>query len=112
MGAAPDIPPGTYGGQETVTLTAANLPVHDHALNASSQTGTTTTFTNVILAAAGTGPNTPSAPAVYGPPSASTAPLASTSIVPGDVAQGHDNMQPYLGLNYLIALNGVYPSRP
>ena len=38
-------------------------------------------------------------------------PLASASVVPAGTSQSHENRQPFLVLNYIIALQGIFPSR-
>lgn len=104
-------PAGAVGGAEQVGITEAQMPPHSHALRAVSATGTSTAFTNVVLAAAGTAANTPTPPAIYGPPSGPPGPLASDSITPTG-GQPHPNIQPSLGINFLICVVGHYPSRP
>jgi microcystin-dependent protein len=37
--------------------------------------------------------------------------MASNTVQPSGGGQGHENMPPFLGLNYIIALEGVFPSR-
>ena len=40
-----------------------------------------------------------------------TAPMSASTIAPDGGSQPHDNMQPYLALTFIIALQGVFPSR-
>jgi microcystin-dependent protein len=47
---------------------------------------------------------------VYAAPS-SPAPMSSSAIGSSGAGQAHDNMQPYLGINFIIALVGIFPSR-
>ena len=90
---------GETGGNNTEILTQANMPTHNHALNAASGSATTGTPSVTNSLAAGT-VNT------YG---------AANNMVPmGEVVGGgqpHNNMQPYEVLNFVIALQGVYPPR-
>lgn len=111
MGADGAQPPGAVGGSEQVALDATTMPTHSHALRAVSATGTSTSFANVVLAAAGTAANTPTPPAIYAPPSGPSGPLASDSITPTG-GQPHPNMQPSLAINFLICVMGKYPNRP
>lgn len=93
---------GQSGGEAKHTLTLGELPMHGHTLNASGGAATTVVPTGNLLAA----PTTP----LYG----TGTPVA---LAPGAVGttgsnQPHDNMPPYLTLNFIIALQGVFPSRP
>jgi microcystin-dependent protein len=88
------------GGESAHTLSLAELPQHVHPPAASSSDGDTNLPGGHLLAAASN---------VYG------APGAPATIQPGTVgnaggSQPHENMQPYLVLNWCIALQGVFPS--
>ena len=92
---------GTSAGQETHTLALAEMPTHNHPFRANS--GATTQATPAG-AALGSSPNTYSA---FNNP---------TSIQPATISnvgggQAHENRQPYLALNWVIALQGIFPSR-
>jgi microcystin-dependent protein len=99
---------GEYGGTESVTLTAAQAPAHTHSLQASSTSpnsaSTVTPGSSVVLAAGG------QAVAPYAGSASSPAPLAQTTgaSVGG---QPHNNIMPTMYCNYIIALEGIYPSR-
>ena len=97
------IPTGGKGGEEAVSLTAAQIPAHVHSLNASSDTATANAPTGQVLAAS-TGAN------LYGPP-LSLAAMSPNSITQAGGGQAHDNMQPYLAVNFCICLYGLFPSR-
>ena len=93
---------GEVSGQETVTLLGAHLPPHAHALNANS---TRADRANAAGAAFGA-----TADATY----ATTAPastLAPNAVTQAGGSQPHNNMQPYLALNMMIALQGIFPAR-
>jgi microcystin-dependent protein len=95
---------GETGGSETVTLLESEFPSHSHAVNASAADGTTGA-PNGQLVAKGVGVN------MY------TTTFTATTLNPNAVApaggdQPHNNMQPYLTLNFCIALQGVFPPRP
>jgi len=93
---------GQKGGEETHTLSANEMPQHRHALKASSAQPTTPVPTGNALAA--------SLNELYVDPSDLAAMHAGTVTNVGG-GQAHDNMQPYLALNYCIALQGLFPSR-
>jgi microcystin-dependent protein len=94
-------------GTETETITAAQLPAHSHAMQATSTPATTNSPSAARWAASASGRNPPP---IYssGTPDVDMAASAIGSVGGG---QAHNNMQPYLGLNYCIALQGVFPSR-
>lgn len=93
---------GQVGGEQAHTLNQSELPTHTHTLQASSSAATSNLPTGNALAA----PKTP----LYGP-AASLTGLASASLAPVGGSQPHNNMQPYLVLNFVIALQGIFPSR-
>jgi microcystin-dependent protein len=93
---------GETGGVESVTLTVQQIPNHTHPLTASSSIATQPNVTNNMPAEATLfNPYINVAPAVA---------MASTAIGPSGGSQPHENMQPFLGLNFIIALFGVFPS--
>ncbi len=97
---------GQKGGAETVTLTAAEIAGHTHSARASSQPGnqanTTPSGTRVLAAAAD----------IYrAAEAASTTALRSGTVTNAGGGQAHDNMQPFLTLGFVIALQGLFPSR-
>ena len=96
------------GGEPAHTVTISELPQHLHTLNASKTTGNQNnpSFSGVgnILAQE---PGNPYSNALS--PSAASLNPASVSSVGG--SQPHNNLQPYLVLNYIIALQGVFPSQ-
>lgn len=90
---------GQIGGTPEVTLTAAQLPTHGHNVQASSAAATTDTASASVSLAATTSPT-------YGA-ATNLAPLGSSL----GAGQPHNNRQPYLGINFCIALEGIFPSR-
>ena len=91
---------GEVSGTETVTLTTNQMPQHNHTMNASSAT-------KVGSAPAG---NVFGGAPIYisGAPDSVMAP-ASIGMTGG--SQPHPNMEPYLVINWCIALEGIFPSR-
>lgn len=95
---------GQLGGDETVKLTADGLPAHRHAVAAHSTRG-------AHASPRGRVPGHSSPGTVYADASDGTK-MSSQTIAPTGGDQPHDNLQPYLALNYCIATEGIFPSRP
>lgn len=100
---------GQMMGAETVTLTSAQLPAHTHpffAVSAAGSTGVPTTST--LMSDQG-----PPGAGIFGytPYNASNEQIAlsAASTTPAGGNQPHDNLQPYLGINFIIALAGIFP---
>ncbi len=93
---------GQTGGNETITLTEQQMPAHSHAVQATGVTANSTSPENAIFAQSFESESFYDSPSslVDGPLTANTG-----------GAEAHNNMQPYLALNYIIALQGIYPSR-
>ena len=92
---------GEMGGVESVTLTVQQIPVHNHAFLASADPGgAITPAGNVPGAGASVQTYRPIAPNV---------PANAGSITPTGGSQPHDNMHPFLCMNYIISLFGLYP---
>jgi microcystin-dependent protein len=91
---------GTTGGQYAHTLTQAEMPMHIHALNASSNNADVVSPVDNVLAQSSQ---------LYGPP-AQLAPLDASSNGNIGGSQAHENRQPYLTLTICIALQGIFPS--
>ena len=101
---------GQQAGTETVTLLNSEIPAHNHLLSVSSASATASDPTNAIPAQINTGtPRAPNYIAAYGTAATGTAAATALSITGG--SQPHSNIQPYLTINFIIALVGVYPSR-
>ena len=96
---------GQVGGEEAVALsTPQQLPPHSHVLNAYSEDGNQGNPNPHVLATTGATP----------PPYSNQTPnvqMANTSIGVTGASQPHDNLSPYLTMNYCIAIQGIFPSR-
>ena len=94
-------PLGNAGGEQAHTLSVAELPVHTHVLQATSNAGTSVMPTGNLLAKS-------NLPTYTGPTNLHTMAAESVPTVGG--GQAHLNMQPFLTLNFCIALQGIFPS--
>jgi microcystin-dependent protein len=94
---------GQQGGVESVLLTQTELPAHNHTLKAGGNTAAGVVATpvgNTIgFAATAMGYTTPN----------NLTTMAGLPNAGG--SQGHNNMQPFMAMNFIIALQGIYPSR-
>jgi microcystin-dependent protein len=92
------------GGVETVTLTTNQLPVHNHAPACNSAPGTQTGPGNGVWASTSPSLNQYSnvAPTLNMDPGA---------IGPAGGSQPHDNMVPFLAINFILSLFGIFPSQ-
>lgn len=93
---------GEASGVEAVTLIQQNMPAHSHTLAASSGIATTNTPAGNLIP---TGQSRTFATGAAG------ATMSPQSIGTTGNSLPHENMQPYLVLNWVIALQGIFPSR-
>jgi microcystin-dependent protein len=101
---------GEVGGVENVALLPTNVPGHNHVFNASSSpTSTNTAGPTVLLGAL------QSADGVFYAPAGATGlqPLGLNPLAVGLAGNNlpHNNIQPSMGINYIICLSGIFPSR-
>lgn len=97
---------GQKSGAETVTLTAAQIAAHTHTAKASSTAVNIGNPTGHVLGAADPGQTE-----YRDPEAANMTALRSGTVTNAGGGQAHDNMQPYLTLAFVIALQGLFPSR-
>lgn len=91
---------GERGGEQAHTLSISEIPTHTHSLKATNNNGASPLLTNNFFGAFNNG---------YGAPSALVSMEPSTLASVGG-SQAHLNMQPFLVLNFSIALQGIFPS--
>lgn len=94
---------GQKSGEETHTLAGNEMPQHDHAVEATTNGATVASASGNLLAQ--------SNPIDIYADHAGSNTLASHSIFNVGGGQAHNNMQPYLAVNFCIALRGLFPSR-
>jgi microcystin-dependent protein len=96
---------GEQAGTETVTLTTAQIPAHSHVPQGATG-GPVTSPSNAYPGSAvgGTGS------VLYGPPPTTT-PLVGTTIQNTGGNQPHNNFQPYLCVDFIISMFGIFPSQ-
>jgi microcystin-dependent protein len=92
---------GQAGGEEAVTLTTEPIPAHTHAVSVTTAAGTQSSPKGNTLAAS-------TAVALYNGDAPNQA-LAAQTVQSAGGSQPHDNMQPFLVLNFIISLSGLYP---
>jgi microcystin-dependent protein len=97
----PGFAQGQMGGEETVTLTVAQLPAHGHSPQANSNPGTASSPVGAVWA------NSTLNQYSNAPPSINMDP-AALGITGG--GQPHDNMMPFLAVNFIISTFGIFPS--
>ena len=106
MGTGPDgttYQIGEMAGVESVTLTTQQIPIHNHVAIGAAVTGDQTSLNNAVPANSVT--ITPYFPAA---PDGS---FNAAAIGPTGGSQPHENLQPYLCINFIISVFGVFPSQ-
>ncbi|MEC5156395.1 phage tail protein [Chryseobacterium sp. MP_3.2] len=96
---------GEIGGQENVTLTTPQIPAHSHGIVAVTDEGNQSSPTNNLPA------NTKTLDKEYSSLAGNTT-MKSSMVSPTGGSQPHENRSPFLTLKCIIALQGIYPSRP
>jgi microcystin-dependent protein len=110
-GAGPGLTPrdlGETSGTETVTLISSQMPAHNHIVNANTAAGTGTEPTNSFIAGVADANSGGLFPAFESTANTTLNPMA-VGVAGG--SQPHANMQPYQCVSFIIALQGVFPSR-
>ncbi len=106
QGSGPGLTPrqlGESGGSSTVTLNMNQMPNHNHTMQANASPASTAAPSTTTALARSVGGN------AYAPsPDITLTPDALPDAAGGN--QPHNNLQPYLTLNFIIALQGVFPS--
>ena len=95
---------GETGGAQTVTLLQSEMPVHTHMMQASTEPATVSQPPGQLFARG-------EATAFYNDASLASTQMAPQFLTPAGGGLPHNNVQPYVTVNYCIALQGVFPPR-
>jgi microcystin-dependent protein len=98
---------GETSGEQTVTLLQTEMPAHSHSAQGSSGSNQTSPVNNAWASGTKLGGGNLYAPT--NPPTNAQMNPFGTSIAGGNLP--HNNMPPFLGLTFIIALQGVFPAR-
>lgn len=92
---------GETGGAESITLIESEMPAHTHTARAVNDAGLQSSPQGALLARAN----------MYKNNAANLGSMRSQAMTPAGGSVPHNNMQPYLTMNFIIALQGIYPPR-
>lgn len=98
---------GQAGGEAAHALTVAEMPAHNHAALASTDLANSASPAGNVPGAKGRGGRD-----IYAAAGSAPVALNAGSIPANGGGAAHPNLQPYLPLNFMIALQGIFPSRP
>ena len=96
---------GQQGGAASHTLIASEMPAHTHSLGISTAVSHQADPTGRVLG------NVEAGALNYYAPQDGSATLAANTVANSGGSQPHENMQPYLTINFIIALQGIFPSQ-
>ncbi len=107
---------GLKGGFNSVRLNLSNTPSHNHAINAYADTATTAspTGTNVLASSVPQGAGYTNARLYASLPTGTTdpdSPLDPVAVASSGGSLAHDNLMPYITINYIIARTGTFPQQ-
>jgi len=94
---------GEAAGSSAVTINASTMAQHTHFVNVTNNDATSPNPANDVIISKSVAQS-------YGP-AANLTPMAATTIGSVGGSQPHENRQPYLVLNFIVALQGVFPSQ-
>jgi len=103
-------PIGQTGGADQVALTETEMPAHDHIVRGVAEGGSSATPTNELYMGQDQSSRSENISYLSTDTTMNTS-LAAEAIGSTGSGQAHENQQPFLGVNFCIALQGIYPSR-
>ena len=95
---------GELGGVEQVTLSTQQIPNHNHAFLASTDSGSVLSPNNAV-------PGAGTSVTIYRPQANPAIAMDAGSVGAAGGSQPHDNMMPFICINYIISLFGIYPTQ-
>ncbi len=101
MHVGPGFQLGQTGGEESHTLSIQEMPAHYHVVSASASVATLSSGSNAFAGASSANPYAPGANSTFAP----------NALAPAGGSQPHSNLPPYLAINFIVALQGIFPSR-
>lgn len=96
---------GEQGGSATVTLLASEVPAHNHFIRAANAAGDINIPTGNVLARSTNA-------SIYSASNTPMVQLNPLALTPAGGSLPHNNMQPYLTMSFIIALQGIFPQHP
>jgi len=114
IGGAPNISLGEVSGVQNTTLTVTNLPAHNHGISVSEAKPTESTPVGNLLTVSptvGSGPNATQLKSFAPVPVPGTTLKQMAPTTQAGLGYPFSIMQPYLGINFIIALYGIFPAR-
>jgi microcystin-dependent protein len=99
---------GQTGGEESVTLTTSQIAQHNHLVQTSLSGSSNNPAGNVLADEGGTGSSQVS---LYSSTASSPQTISPNTVATAGGSQPHDNMVPFVVINFIIALQGIYPSQ-
>lgn len=97
---------GETGGEQNVTLSQATMASHSHQMSGAVTSGSSVTPDPTMALA-----DPPTVVPIYQTSLGSPATLSAGAVTPNGGSQPHNNLQPFLVLNFIIALEGIFPPR-
>ena len=98
---------GETGGEPAVTLINSEMPGHGHVVSATSSPGSVPDPENAVWGVAAVARGT----SMYSASAGSAPAMSPQAFATSGSSQPHNNMPPYLVLTFIIALQGIFPSR-
>ena len=102
---------GEVGGSENVTILQTTMPQHNHVVNATTDIGNLTGPSDKAIPAEPTDGTNPGTLYVTPPNTITPSPLNALAVSLNGGSQPHQNMMPSLAITFIIALQGIFPSR-
>lgn len=103
---------GQIGGADSITLLTSEIPLHQHTMMGSTAAATSNLPAANMAAKPGYSTGPTGGAAVAYSSNAPNVQMSPQALAPTGGSLPHNNMQPYLTLNFCIAMQGIFPQRP